>query len=457
MLLKFTVENFASIGKKQTISLMAGKARGKPGHLLKAHKRSVLKFTSIYGANAAGKSNIIKAMHFGKHLITNGYLDKRYLPVNKAADCWEGGLSEFSYTMFLSGKLYEYGFALKQCDEAIVKEWLYETNSRSVKKLVFMRDFENKTFDMRIASKDDQLANRLAIYFTDTENEKNTLFLHSINSKKGNLFETDSSILYLKNLYRWFLTKMKFVYPNGSDLGKYSFINYPQNHNELIEYLKMLGLPITDLTYVETSFEQMFDTVPKEIVEDIEVEFKEIYQRSEFPKSGLSIVLRLDDDYYVVEMGKEGFKKAWDIQFTHSKGKKQLGAYSFSEESDGTKRVLELLEMLTSPETNVTYIVDEIDRSLHPLLTEQLVSMYLNHDPTSQNQLIITTHESRLLNLQKLRKDEIYFATNNHGESQFVRLDDYESGDTRADLNIALSYLNGRYGGIPELIKYADV
>lgn len=66
MLLDFSVENFASIGKRQSINLFTGKARGKSGHLLKAYKQSVLKFTSIYGGNAAGKSTIIKAMHFGK-------------------------------------------------------------------------------------------------------------------------------------------------------------------------------------------------------------------------------------------------------------------------------------------------------------------------------------------------------------------------------------------------------
>ena len=85
MLLKFSVENFASIGKKQNVDLVTGKARGKSNHLLKAYKQTVLKFTSIYGGNAAGKSTMIKAMHFGKKMILNGFFDKRFMEINRSS------------------------------------------------------------------------------------------------------------------------------------------------------------------------------------------------------------------------------------------------------------------------------------------------------------------------------------------------------------------------------------
>jgi hypothetical protein len=83
--------------------------------------------------------------------------------------------------------------------------------------------------------------------------------------------------------------------------------------------------------------------------------------------------------------------------------------------------------------------------------------MYLNSDKSIQNQLIITTHESRLLNLKNLRKDEIYFATSQCGESEFIRLDEFETSNPRTDLNIEIAYLNGRYGGIPTLIQCQDL
>ena len=82
--------------------------------------------------------------------------------------------------------------------------------------------------------------------------------------------------------------------------------------------------------------------------------------------------------------------------------------------------------------------------------------MYLNPDNPNNNQLIITTHESRLLNLKKLRRDEIYFASSRNGESEFIRLDEFDSEKSRSDLNIELAYLSGRYSGIPNIIKYVD-
>lgn len=118
--------------------------------------------------------------------------------------------------------------------------------------------------------------------------------------------------------------------------------------------------------------------------------------------------MRLDDSYYIINAGADGFENIKTILFTHGK----YGKYEFREESDGTKRILELLEMVTSPEKDVTYIVDE--------------------------------------------KDEIYFATNRNGESTFVRLDEFETSESRSDLNIETSYLNGRYGGIPILIRCED-
>ncbi|MGL4607682.1 MAG: AAA family ATPase [Eubacteriaceae bacterium] len=455
MLIKFSAENFGAIGKKQEINMGTGKARGKSFHLLKAFKQSVLRFISIYGGNAAGKSTMIKAMHFGKRMVLNGYLDKRFLTINRSSDIWVDKPSEFVYTIFIEKKKYEYGFCVRWVDETIIKEWLYEENSRQEKKMIFVRDFVNNDFGLFVKSKSEVINNRLLIYFSDAQNEKNTLFLKEINTKKGDLFESDISLQYLRAIYRWFQTKLKFVYPNdSSDLGRYSFLNYPENNDKLYDCLAQMDSPITNMSYVKSTVEQAFRDVPSSIVEGIESDFKEMFLAQD--NSGneeISVVMRLDDNYYIIEADDGGIKNIKTIQLTHGK----YGKYEFREESDGTKRILELLEIITSPEQDVTYIVDEIDRSLHPLLTEKLVSMYLNSEKSVQSQLIITTHESRLLNLKNLRKDEIYFATSQCGESEFIRLDEFEISNPRTDLNIETAYLNGRYGGVPTLIQCQDL
>jgi len=452
MLLNFSVKNFAAIGETQHLNLMTGKARGKAEHLLKAGGQRTLKFLSIYGANAAGKSTIIRAMHFGKNMILNGSQGNHFYSVNRTSDFWKEQPTEFTYTLFLNKKFYEYGFSLSWNEKSVIKEWLVEKNSKSEPKTIFVRDFASEKFDLNIKVKNSDIAMRLSVYFADAAKDR-LLFLHAINTRTGDLFDVDTSLGYLRTIYRWFLTKLKFVYPHGSELGRYSFLNYPDNHDKLYCHLSDLGISISDMSRVKISAEQAFRDVPPAIVKEIETSFRDFYQQQEH-KDGkpISLTMRLPNDYCVVEANADGILSIETISFTHGK----QGTFGFNEESDGTKRILELLEMITSPEQDITYVVDEIDRSLHPLLTEQLISAYLNPEEPNQNQLIVTTHESRLLNLKKLRKDEIYFATNINGQSQFIRLDEYEQDSPRTDLNIELAYLSGRYTGIPRFIKRED-
>ena len=435
----------------QTLNLMTGKSRGKANHLIPVYKKKALKFSSIYGGNAAGKSTLIRAVHYGKMVIQNGYMNTRFMSINKTNSMWIERPSTFIYSIYINKKIYEYGFSLIWGQEKIIKEWLIEENSRNEKHTVFVRDFIDNHFELNLGKKlKEDIWNRIFVYFKDSTQEENSLFLKDINYKKGNLLE-ESILTYLRDLYKWFDTKLKFVYPNDdSDLGQYNFINYPENNDKLYECLFRLDIPINKMSYIDTTFEYAFKDTPKPIIEKIQNDIKSFYEREVTKDNALtSFVLRLGDSYYIIEADTDGLTKIKTIVFSHH----SFGNYEFSEESDGTKRILELLEIITSPEKDVTYFVDEIDRSLHPLLTEQFISMYLNPDDINYNQLIITTHESRLLNLKMLRKDEINFISNNNGESHIIRLDEFESSDLRSDINIEMAYLSGRYSGIPSIIK----
>ncbi len=131
------------------------------------------------------------------------------------------------------------------------------------------------------------------------------------------------------------------------------------------------------------------------------------------------------------------------IQFSHN-GKETL--YEMSEESDGTVRILDLLEILLSEEGK-TYVIDELDRCLHPSLSYKIVDSYLRMAAKKNIQLIVTTHESRLLDFNLLRRDEIWFVNKRKtGESDIYSLEEYNA---RFDQKIDKAYLEGRYGGVP--------
>lgn len=107
---------------------------------------------------------------------------------------------------------------------------------------------------------------------------------------------------------------------------------------------------------------------------------------------------------------------------------------------------MDLLEILLSDEGK-TYVVDELDRCLHPSLTYKFIETYLKLAAKKNLQLIVTTHESRLLDFDLLRRDEIWFIDKrNTGESDIYSLEEY---NTRFDQKIDKAYLEGRYGGVP--------
>ena len=125
--------------------------------------------------------------------------------------------------------------------------------------------------------------------------------------------------------------------------------------------------------------------------------------------------------------------------------------FEFEEESDGTKRLFDLIPIIMSVKFGVflskTFLVDEIDRSLHPELTRKLLETFLNSNDSSQNQLILTTHESSLLDLNLLRRDEIWFVEKKKDSSS--HLYSLEEFKPRFDTEIRKAYLQGRYGAIP--------
>jgi AAA15 family ATPase/GTPase len=134
------------------------------------------------------------------------------------------------------------------------------------------------------------------------------------------------------------------------------------------------------------------------------------------------------------------------LVFYHDKENKY--PFTLQDESDGTLRIFDLAEVLLANPDNKVFIIDELDRCLHPSLTLQFIRLFLKEAscPTFTNQLIVTTHESRLMDLDILRRDEIWFTKKDKGISSLYSLEDYNE---RFDKVIDKAYLNGRYGGIP--------
>ena len=155
-----------------------------------------------------------------------------------------------------------------------------------------------------------------------------------------------------------------------------------------------------------------------------------------------NFILRDDKDFFMVNV-VNGKTKCETIQFEHLNSD---NLFLLSEESDGTARILDLLEILLN-NANKVFVIDEVDRCLHPQLTRKFIEIYLEYAKNHHTQLIVTTHESRLLDLNLVRRDEVWFIEKaDCGNSKIYSLEEY---NTRFDQKIDKAYLDGRYGGVP--------
>ena len=130
--------------------------------------------------------------------------------------------------------------------------------------------------------------------------------------------------------------------------------------------------------------------------------------------------------------------------------------FELKDESDGTRRLFDLIPLINKFSQDFTIIIDEFDRSLHPMLTKQFFELFykLNIED-SKTQLIITTHESTLLDLNLVRRDEIFFIEKNEdGASKLFSLNQFK---VRYDSKIEKAYLLGRYGAIPIFKTFNEI
>ena len=163
---------------------------------------------------------------------------------------------------------------------------------------------------------------------------------------------------------------------------------------------------------------------------------------------GLNV--RGNKQFYNITLDENKNLKVKTLAFKHEN---QNADFYLSDESDGTRRLMDLIEILLNSKNKV-FVIDEIDRSLHPNLTYKFIELFLEMAESEDVQLIVTTHEDRVLDLDLLRRDEVWFAEkDNRGRTELYSLEDF---GPRFDAKIVKAYLEGRYGAIPHF-KNLDI
>lgn len=434
MLVEFKVSNYLSFEKEEKLNLNAGKGRNFNERVFQDGKSKILKFSALFGANGSGKSNFVKAIQFSRNYIIRGNnraTIQKYYKLNP--DCKESP-SLFQYIIKLNNKTYTYGFKIILSKNEIVEEWLFLNNKND--ELIFKHDRTNNIFEVGKYFKNNNLNEKLKLYSESLDSENNSLFLSSI-SKYNNLFAEFEDAIIFKNIYAWFLNKLKVKFPYGS-ITNYAYFMSEKNLDKVLGFFKDFDISISSYKFIQCPKEHIAMKLPKEVFDDFISTLEKDLLNSE-NKEDNTVMFGLEDDFYIAKVSNDQIIFE-TIQFYH--GNTDI-PFSISEESDGTKKILKLLEILFQDEDDIVYIVDEIDRCLHPLLTYNFINAFLKKASENNCQLVATTHESVLLDFKLLRKDEVRLVSKINGSSKIESI-----GDTqiRSDKKLVKEYLLGNKG-----------
>lgn len=450
MLVNFRVVNFLSLAELNTLSLVKGTSRQHANHIYQNNLINLLKFSTIYGANGSGKSNIIKAIDFSKNYISNKKLPinfrNSYCRTNRNNKNLE---SSFEYEILLDQKIYSYGFSILLSKAELKREWLYEIKG-SEEISLFTIDYESKEFDINASSlTNSNLEGRLKTYIDDFNGLKKhdqSLFLYFVNDSKSE-FPEDTIANIFNKLFIWFDRKLEVITPNRP--ADRSLVYLDTNDESIENFLKDFGTGITKIHKQDIDIDELYKIEDPQFVNFVKNDLTEKVQSIKNAKENLeekfsdfSAMMRTEHNLYSIKVDLENNLQFKIIKFCHYMDD---DFYTLGEESDGTVRLLELYDIIKNKEGKV-FIVDELDRSLHPNLTFNFIKNYLNNE--SNSQLIVSTHEDRILDLSIMRRDEIWFVEKNEvGESRLYSLEAFK---TRFDKDIMTAYLDGRYGSIPK-------
>jgi len=429
MLVRFIIDNFLSFGRETEFNMLPGDFKIHKDHIYPG-KVELLKTATIYGANASGKSNFIKAVHLFVDLIL-GIRD--FAAIFADINSHKFQLSDrekdkitIEAEFLINDQLYYY--SLQFDEEGISKEELYTRSSPTANdRMIFIRKTTGGKSKVEVAPK---YKRKKEQQFVIQVFQNNMLIpydtflkvFYGQNTKEINvLYEWIKNNLFVER----FATSMKMLIKDFiKEKEFFNFVNY---------VISKIDAGIERLDFEEYDFEDFFGA-----------------EQSKLKKA---ILFKLKHGNVFVEPDKIVVKtknqvKVYKIVTVHKKTDGSQLKFELSQESDGTIRFLSLLPMVYVLKNKpVVLFIDEIGRSIHPALLQKLIEFIMN-EPT-KGQLIFTTHETHLLDLKIFRQDEIWFTEKDeNGSTRIYSLAEFKP---RYDKDIRRGYLHGRYGAVPFL------
>lgn len=422
MLVGVYFNNFKSFNEMTKLEMVASpKLRMQREQLHATHSMSLLKKVAIYGANASGKSNFVDVLKFMKVCICNEEIPvESYNWYCRNHSDNKDQVSSFAVRLLIGEDCYEYGFDVMLNERKIGNEWIIHVNKN---KVLYQRNNEGNPVCNLKLNKEEQ--KRMNVYMDDFRLNDKSLFLSEMNNNKH--FNEDSSLNIFHHIYHWFMCDLKIILPNALLLDDYDEESFWVIKRLLHCYI----LEIDDIELKDANKTQVINKIGVQLYKDI----MRIPTKNEQ-------YLRIQKDLFVFT--KEGnIKSVW---FKHNNG----SVFEFNEESEGTRRLFDLLNVFLYKNRNNTYIIDEIDKSLHPNMLVYFIETLSLYQKYFDVQTIFTVNQTEIMKQEMFRRDQIWFVDKNkYEDSRMYFLDGFHE---RSDKVIDKAYLDGRYGATPQFL-----
>lgn len=436
MLIQVNVQNFKSFNESNSLNMIASnKLRTQKDKLYESVDIALLKSAVIYGANASGKSNFVEVLRFMKECVINQELPiESYNWYCRNHEDNREKISSFSVQLLLDGDCYEYGFDAILNTQTIKDEWIENLNK---KKILYQRNNEGKPLNGLNLGKEDRM--RMEIYLDDFLHNDKSLFLTEMNRNKS--FDKDSGLSVYHRIYNWFAKDLNVLFPD-MPLKKFAYYYDESTLNNIKKIVRSFDTCIEDIEIKNMSEEQLQNKIGISLYKDVINELKKNVHKK---KQELNLSMRSKKEFFNITMNDNYDLEIKTLCFKH--GKSMLD-FEFCEESDGIKRVFDFLDILLNKNQNSVYVIDEMERSLHPNLFNRFIELLNEYQKQSNIQVIFTTHESSIMKQDLFRRDQIWFIERNKdNDSRIYSLDTFNE---RFDKKISKAYLEGRYGAIPQ-------
>lgn len=445
MLIRFVVSNLFSFKDETEFNLLPSKAKRLWHHKYHRGGIDILKLTALYGANGSGKSNLIRSISLLKMMIVRGAIPSSLSSQKfKLSEASLAQPVELAIEFFAGDAIYYYSIAIQ--DGVVVDEYFSTNDANQEDRMIFHRKSTGGKASITFFEGFEAVNENATLKkIIETDLTKPTQPLFSLLNAISNDAFADVRVAH-----HWFEHGLTIIYPETRASGLVLEIESKQGFKEFANDLMCsFHTGISGLKIDVKSIEEFFGEDNQKEVDEIKFELKN------HPKKKIALLANAKTTEEVVVV-KEGDKiLAKRLLFEHKGEEGNDVEFRFDEESDGTRRLLEYLPVLNSViQESATFIIDEIERSIHPLIIKEIVSKF-SKDESTKGQLIFSTHESNLLDQEILRTDEIWLTEKSVlGSTKLYSLSDFKEHNT---IDIRKGYLNGRYGAIPFLGNLQDL